>query len=214
MNLAPTGRVHRIDSPAEVSMVPAMRYLLVVAVFFAVSVPALAATQNVNLEDDQFVPDATSVAKNDTVNWHWKGTNDHTVTSNSRQIDRFKSGIKTKGGRFAHEFKYAGRFRYFCEVHPDTMRATVTVGTDDGVAPKITRVRARVSGSRVKLSFRLSERSVLTAKVGRKKVVKTFGAGRHAVRFRRLSDGSHRARLSAKDGFGHIGRKSKRFTTG
>jgi plastocyanin len=195
-------------------MVPAMRYLLAAALFFAVSLPALAATQNAKVEDDFFDPAATSVAKNDTVNWHWNGTNDHTVTSRSRQIDRFKSGIKTKGGRYSHEFKYAGRFRYFCEVHPDTMRATVTVGTDDGVAPKITKVRARISGSRVRLAFTLSERSVLTAKVGRKKVVKTFGAGRHAVRFRRLSDGSHRARLSAKDGFGHIGRRSKLFSTG
>src|SRR5215208_1271541 len=138
-------------------MVSAMRYLLAVAVFFAASVPALAATQNVKVEDDFFDPAATNVAANDTVSWHWNGANDHTVTSRSRQIDRFKSGIKTKGEKFSHEFKYAGRFRYFCEVHPDTMRATVTVGTDDGVAPKITRVR----GGATKVRFKLSERSVV-----------------------------------------------------
>jgi plastocyanin len=192
-------------------MVSAMRYLLAAAVFFAISVPALAATKNVKVDDDFFDPDATTAAVGDEVQWHWNGTNDHTVTTSGRQIDKLKSGIKNKGGRYSHVFKYAGRFRYFCEVHPDTMRGTVTVGTDDGVKPKITRVSA---GAR-KIRFRLSERSVVTLRIkGRRKIVKVLGKGKRAIRYKRLAAGGHRASLSAKDGFGHTGRKSKSFRTG
>jgi plastocyanin len=188
-----------------------MRYLLAATLFFAVSVPALAATQNVKVDDDFFDPAANAVALGDTVQWHWTGSNDHTVTTRGRQIDKLKSGIHGKGFKYEHLFKYAGRFRYFCEIHPDTMRATVTVGTDDGVKPKITRVRA---GAR-KIRFRLSERSVVTLRIkGRRKIVKVLGRGKRAIRYRRLAAGSHKASLTAKDGFGHIGRRSKRFTTG
>jgi|SRR5215211_542790 len=191
-----------------------MRLLLAAVVFLAAAVPALAASQNVQVSDDQlFHPGSTQVDPGDTVTWHWDGADEHTVTSRPKQIDRFDSGIEHgPGAQFPHTFKYRGRFRYLCEIHPDTMRATVTVGTDDGIAPKISKVRARVSGSTVKLTFRLSERSVVTVKVGHRK--KTVKAGRHSVKFKGLSDGLHKARLSAKDGFGHRGTKSKRFTIG
>lgn len=190
-----------------------MRYVLAVALFLAPAIPAVAATHNVNVGDDFFGPSATSVAKGDTVSWHWTGANDHTVQTRRRQIDRFNSGILSgTSASFSHVFPYAGRFSYYCRIHPDTMRATVTVGTDDGVAPRIRRVRVRVVGSRVRLGFSLSERSVVTARIGLKTKVKTFDAGRRAIRFRGISDGEHRARLSAKDGFGHRGRRSKLFT--
>jgi plastocyanin len=191
-----------------------MRLLLAIAVFLAASVPAMAATHNVKVDDDFFDPTSTSVAVGEDVNWHWAGSNDHTVQTHARQIDKFSSGIQTKGAKFSHLFKYAGRFRYFCQIHPDLMQATVTVGTDDGVAPKLTKIRRKVSGHKVKLSFRLSERSVVTVKVKRKKVVKTFGPGKHSVRFKGLAAGSYKAKLAAKDGFGHKGSKSKRFTIG
>ena len=198
-------------------MVPTMRFGLAFAVSVAVlaAAPALAADSSVTVGDDFFDPSSTSVNPGDTVTWNWNGSNDHTVTTHRRQIDKFESGIKSgTGASFAHVFRYPGRFRYFCQIHPDLMQATVTVGSDDGVAPKITSLRARVSGSRVKLTFRVSERSVVTAKVTRrKKVVRTFGPGKHSVKFKGLAAGRHKASLSAKDGFGHIGRKSKRFRT-
>jgi plastocyanin len=194
-------------------MVPAMRFVLALAVSLAAlaAAPALAADSTVSVGDDFYDPSTSTAGQNDTITWNWNGSNDHTVTSNRRQIDRFKSGIKTGPGKsFRHTFKYAGRFRYFCEIHPDSMRSTVTVGSDDGVKPKVTSVK----GSARKVSFKVSERSVVTVKVkGRKKVVKTFGPGKHSVRFKRLSAGRHKASVSAKDGFGHTGRKSKRFRT-
>jgi plastocyanin len=197
----------------EVSMVPGMRFVLVLVACLAAlaAAPALAADSTVNVGDDFYDPSTSSADKGDTITWNWSGGNDHTVTSRSRQIDRFKSGIQTGPGKsFTHTFKYAGRFRYFCEIHPDSMLASVTVGTDDGVAPKITRVK----GGARKVSFKLSERAVVTVRVkGRKKVVKTFGPGKHSVRYKRLAAGLHKVSLSAKDGFGHTGKKSKRFRT-
>jgi plastocyanin len=193
-------------------MVPAMRLLLGLAVFFAAPVPALAATENVKVDDDFFDLTDTTADVGDTVNWHWDGSNDHTVTTHRRQIDRFNSGIHNKGFRFSHQFNYPGRFRYFCEIHPGIMEATVTVGTDDGVPPSFSSVRRRVSGHKVKLSFVVSERSVVTVRVTRKKkVTRTFNAGKHAVRFRHLHAGRYKARFAAVDGFGHKGTASKRF---
>jgi plastocyanin len=190
-------------------MFPAMRFVLVLVLCLAAlaAAPALAADSTVDVQDDQFVPSSTSVNPGDIVTWNWSGFNDHTVTSRSRQIDRFNSRLRQRGATFARTFRYRGRFRYFCEIHFG-MTGAVTVGTDDGVAPRITRISA---GSR-RVRFTISERSVVTVKVtGRRRIIKVFGAGRHSVRYKRLGLGLKRAALSAKDGFGHIGRKSKRF---
>src|SRR4051794_21972268 len=172
MNLRLAAPVHRIDSPTEVSMVPAMRFglaLILSVAALVVAAPALAADSTVGVGDDFYDPDATSVNQGDTVTWDWASdsTNDHTVTTHARQIDRFDSGLKNGGSAsFKHQFKSPGKFRYFCENHPETMQATVTVGTDDNVAPKLTKPKVKVSRHTVKFSFKLSERSLVTVKAG------------------------------------------------
>jgi plastocyanin len=191
-------------------MFPVMRYLLAVAAFFVIAAPATAATRPAKAEDDFFDPVSITAALGDTVRWNFTGENQHTVQTRRRQIDRFDSGIRGKGARFEHTFRYPGRFRYFCEIHFG-MEGTVTAGSDDGVRPRITRVR----GSARRVRFRLSERSVVTLRLrGRRRIVKVLGRGRRSIRFRRLSQGRHRASLSAKDGFGRTGRASKRFRVG
>jgi plastocyanin len=199
-------------------MVLAMRFLLAVvpAVAVLAAAPALAADSTVGVGDDFYDPSApTMVNPGETVTWDWQAgsQNEHTVTSRSRQIDGFRSRIMSGGGAsFNHTFKYAGSFRYVCLIHPFSMQSTVIVGTDDHKAPKITSLKAKVSGRRVKVSFKLSERSVVTVAVkGRKKVVKLFGPGKHSVTFKSLRRGRNKASLSAKDGFGHTGKKSARF---
>jgi plastocyanin len=199
-------------------MVPAMRFLVAVVPTLAVlaAAPALAADSTVSVGDDFYDPSTpTTVNPGEKVTWDWQAgsQNDHTVTSNSRQIDSFRSRVMAGGGAsFTHTFKYAGSFRYVCLIHPFSMQARVIVGTDNHVAPKITSLKARVSGRRVKVSFRLSERSLVTASVkGRKKVVKVYGAGKHSITFKSLRRARNKASLSAKDGFGHTGKKSTRF---
>jgi plastocyanin len=195
-------------------MVPAMRFLpaLLVSIAALAAAPALAADSTVSVGDNFYDPSTSGANQNDTITWSWDGSADHTVTSNSHQIDSFHSGIKTGPGKsFKHTFKYSGRFRYFCEIHPTEMQAVVTVGTDDHVAPKLSGLKA----SATKVKFKVSERSVVTVKVkGGKKVVKTVGPGRHSIKFKKkLKAGRHKVSLSAKDGFGHSGKKSKRFRT-
>ena len=198
-------------------MVPAMRFGIAVFVCFAALAvaPALAADSTVGVGDDFYDPDSTSVNQGDSVTWDWASdsTNDHTVTTHARQIDRFKSGLKSGGSAsFKHTFKYPGKFRYFCENHPETMQATVTVGTDDNVAPKLTKPKVKVTRHTVKLSFRLSERSVVTVKAGRKKASKAFGPGKHSLKLKRLKARRYKATFSAKDGFGNKSKTArKRF---
>jgi plastocyanin len=187
-------------------MVLAMRFglALILSLAALAAAPAWAADSKIDVGDDFFDPSATSINPGDTITWDWSGSNDHTVTSNRRQIDRFKSGIKSgSSASFAHTFRYPGRFRYFCEIHPDSMQATVTVGTDENVAPKVTRARVRVSGRTAKFAFKLSERAVVTVKAGTKKASKAFGAGRHSIRLKRLKAKRYRGSFSAKDGFGN-----------
>jgi plastocyanin len=40
---------------------------------------------------------------------------------------KFKSSFLNKGQTFSFTFREAGSFSYFCEVHPNDMRATVVV---------------------------------------------------------------------------------------
>jgi plastocyanin len=215
MNLVRAGAVHRIKSSTEVSMVPAMRFALALFVSLVVlaAAPAMAADKTVQVGDNFFAPTSTTVEPGDTVTWDWVGSDEHTAQSHTKQIDSFNSQpMSGSSASFQHTFKYRGRFRYFCQFHPDEMEATVQVGAKDTVKPKLSRLKAKVSGSTVKLTFKVSERSVVTVKVGRKK--KVVKAGRRSVKFKGLSDGRHKAKFSAKDGFGNTGKKSKSFTTG
>lgn len=197
-------------------MVPSMRFglaLILSLTGLAAAAPALAADSTVVVGDPFYDPTETSVNPGDSVTWDWASdsTDDHTVTAHARQIDRFTSKLLHGGSAsFKHTFKYAGKFRYFCKIHPDSMEATVTVGTDDGVAPKLTKAKVKVSGHTAKFSFRLSERAVVTVKAGRKKASKAFGRGKHSIKLKRLKSKRYKGTFSAKDGFGHKSKTAKK----
>jgi plastocyanin len=198
-------------------MVPAMRFALALVLSLAAlaAAPAFAADSTVGVGDDFYDPSETSVDPGDTVSWDWASdsSNEHTVTAHARQIDRFRSKLMSGGSAsFKHTFKYPGKFRYFCENHPDSMEATVTVGTDDNVAPEVKKPKVKVIRHTVKFSFTLSERSVITVKAGRKKASKAFGAGKHSLKLKRLKARRYKATISAKDGFGNKSKTArKRF---
>jgi len=59
-----------------------------------------------------------------TVEWTNKDGVPHTVTEQGR---KFKSGFLNQGQTFKFTFQEAGTVNYFCEVHPDAMKATVVV---------------------------------------------------------------------------------------
>jgi plastocyanin len=81
--------------------------------------PAAAAT--VNLKPTTFDPSEVTVKAGETVSWKWGGGVQHDVEG-----DGFKSKVQSKG-QFTHTFDEAGTFDFHCNVHPTTMKGTVTV---------------------------------------------------------------------------------------
>ena len=79
------------------------------------------AAATVELKPTTFEPADVTVKVGETVRWKWGGGVQHDVEG-----DGFKSKLQSKG-EFDHTFEEAGTFEYKCNVHPTTMKGTVTV---------------------------------------------------------------------------------------
>jgi plastocyanin len=79
------------------------------------------AAATVDLKPSTFDPAAVTIKVGETVTWKWGGGVQHDVVGQG-----FKSKLQSKG-TFDHTFDAAGTFDYKCEVHPTTMKGTVTV---------------------------------------------------------------------------------------
>jgi plastocyanin len=75
----------------------------------------------VELKPTTFEPADVTVKVGESVRWKWGGGVQHDVVG-----DGFKSKLQSKG-QFDHTFDEAGTFDYKCEVHPTTMKGTITV---------------------------------------------------------------------------------------
>jgi len=75
----------------------------------------------VDLKAAKFDPSSAAVKVGETVRWVWGGGVQHDVVG-----DGFESTLQSTG-RFDHTFTEAGTFTYHCEVHPSTMKGTITV---------------------------------------------------------------------------------------
>jgi plastocyanin len=81
----------------------------------AANVSAFGLTASVDVEDFDFAPTAVDIAVGGTVTWTWTGQALHTVTSSSG------NALNSPGqatGTYSAKFNTAGRFDYFCTVHP------------------------------------------------------------------------------------------------
>ncbi|MFN2616956.1 MAG: hypothetical protein ABR581_07495 [Thermoleophilaceae bacterium] len=196
--------------------------LTAVAALLSLPASAMAAEKNVTVGDDFYGTDPVAtfftvrINAGDTVAWRWSNTSDtHTVTSNpSNLITRFSSGPHSGNFVFRKTFPHRGRFTFHCEFHPDFMRGAVEVGPGppfpDSTFPLLRRLSAHPRSHRVKLVFRLSEKSrVRVALRGAKR--RTFSRvrrkGRRSITIRHLPAGSYRATLRPKDTAGHRGRR-------
>jgi plastocyanin len=91
---------------------------LVVFVGLALTLPALAATKTVTLQNIQFNPASVTINVGDKITWrHDDGPATHTVTSDSGQAESFDSGAMLSGATFSHTFKKAGTYTYYCSIH-------------------------------------------------------------------------------------------------
>lgn len=69
-------------------------------------------------------PKTLSVKIGTTVTWVNRARDSHTVTSVNRL---FNSGIIRSGGHYTFTFTKTGIYRYYCTLHPTTMRGIIVV---------------------------------------------------------------------------------------
>jgi len=93
-----------------------------------------AATANVNVGSNFFMPSSSTIDVNDTVTWTWVGNN-HSSTSTSVP-SLWGSGVHNIGFTFSRQFTAGGSFPYRCTVHTG-QNGTITVRTPN-TPPTIT----------------------------------------------------------------------------
>ena len=194
-----------------------MRLLLASVLALALAAPASAAETAVSVGNNFFKEPTVRVQPGDSVRWSWAVSDPHTVTANADQTIKFDSGEKSSGS-FSQAFAKAGRFKYFCEIHPTEMRGTVEVGTapfpDTGL-PRVASPKAKAGKGSAKVTFRLSEAAKVKLAVrgpSRKSVTRSLGKGSRSLRVKGLKPGRYRATLTATDKAGNKGRRaSARF---
>jgi plastocyanin len=82
----------------------------------------------------EFNPSTLTVSVGDTVVWTMSGDG-HTVRSGTVGADNIghpsdgplDSGFKGPGQSYSFMFTQAGTYQYFCEIHPEQMKGTITV---------------------------------------------------------------------------------------
>ena len=112
-----------------------VRATLVACVLLAVSVPASAATVQVQVIDSEFTPDPT-INIGDTIRWVWNSEMSHNVRSAPWEAVAFNSGHKFgTGPTFEFTFMTPGVIDYYCDLHafPNTSNQTIS-----GMAGRIT----------------------------------------------------------------------------
>lgn len=80
-------------------------------------------SEKVNIVEFTYQPDPVVVQVGGKVTWQNQDTAPHTATADD---DSWDTGTIEKGKIGSETFKEAGKFAYFCEIHPD-MRGTVEV---------------------------------------------------------------------------------------
>jgi plastocyanin len=117
------------------------------------NVTTAAATVNVDVGHDEFVPAVIKIQAGDTVVWTW--TTDHTSSVTSGLAPNpnglFDSLIRLKPFTFSYTFATPGHYDYFCQVDPDNMYGSVDVVSASpapvGLANISTRLRVETGDS-------------------------------------------------------------------
>ena len=124
-------------------------------------------------------------------------------------------------GTFKKTFAKPGRFTYFCKIHGPAMSGVVEVGPapfPDTLLPRLSSLKAKPGAAKVKLSFKLSEKSKVKVSLSgpsHRSATKRLGKGKRSVGFKRLRVGDYKATLRPTDGTGNRGKAVvKRFSVG
>jgi plastocyanin len=178
-----------------------------------VAAPSLAADVGVDVKDFEFTPTTQKIAVGDTVSWTFTNGG-HSTTARPNQPDKWDSDVLDKGKTFQHTYTRPGRYQYYCKPHESFMRATLVVG-EDTVKKTVGAITAKVSGTKVTISFKLNERAVATLKLkgAKKKTVKTkrLAAGKRSIVVKKLKKGSYSGTLTLSDDFDNTTTKKTSF---
>jgi plastocyanin len=192
-----------------------MRRSLLLTTLVALILPGTAVAADVQVGDFSFRPDYTRIDPGETVTWTVLGNaSPHTVNSGAGAPAAFDSTELLPGQAFSFTFAAAGRYPYHCNIHP-FMKGVVQVGPDT-VDPKLTKLKAKLGKSNVRVFFRLSETSRVSAKLASagkpRKVLERVrakklrnGARSLTVATKDLAAGRYRVTVSAKDPEGNLG---------
>ena len=116
-----------------------------------------AAGAQVAAVDYEFDPSSLTVSIGDTVVWKMSGEG-HTVRSGTIGADNLghpsdgplDSGFRGPGESYSFTFAEAGTYEYFCEIHPEQMKGTITVvGAANASAPAASAPSAQVPSAPV-----------------------------------------------------------------
>ena len=170
----------------------------------ALLLPAGAAAANgfMSLQDFRFAPTAVQIQPGEKVDFNFEGPSEHNVLIRRGQTDRYDSDVTRPGSTKSHRFRYPGSFALLCDIHP-RMKARVIVGAPETLKPRLSRLRARASVRRARLTFTISERSVVSVAIGSRRVSKVLARGARSITVSRLRPGRRTAKLTAKDGWGN-----------
>jgi len=192
----------------------ALAAAVAILVATAAAAPAAgAATADVQIRDFSFRPAFTQIEPGDEVRWLQGGSTTHTVTSRATAPEAFNAEL-APGQELRRAFPVAGRYAYHCTIHPE-MRGVVQVGADT-IAPKPTKLKAKLGKSSARISFRLPEPSSVSATLAAKakpaRVLRRAKArdlqdgGRSlTVRISGLAAGRYRVTVKAVDLEGNVG---------
>jgi len=187
---------------------------LTALVALGVASPSLAAESSIGVADFEFTPGTQQIAVGDTVTWSFKDKG-HSTTSVPGQPDKWDSGTKGEGATFKKTFTKPGRYQYLCTPHESFMRATLVVG-EDTVSKTAGALKAKVSGTKVTVGFKLNEAASATLKLkgAAKRTVarKRLKAGKQSITVKGLKAGSYTATLALTDDFDKKSSVKKSFS--
>jgi len=164
-----------------------------------------------------FSPQTINAYTNDTVLWTWNGPDtNHSVTSDAKSPKQFDSDpgkssaevLHASGYGFTVTFDKAGTYTYHCKVHSN-MTGTVVVKDPPSTtpaAPKLSSVRARMSGRTAKVTVTVDQKSdvqLLVTKRGKRKTLREVdttvapGTSTRKVGFGHLKPGAYDIRTIA-----------------
>jgi plastocyanin len=206
--------------------------LFAIALLLLAPASAVAADQTVHGQDGTtglWSPANVSVRVGDTVTWDFSDTSQaHNVASNSSNWT-LTSPIQVAHPPVSFTFTQAGTYDFVCNVHPDTMKGTVSVDAPpppppplseqpfpndqsaptvleltDNRRPALSRVHASRIAHGVRVRFRASEPGRVTVRVRHGKTLKirtvrVRRAGVKSLRVRGLAAGTYTITLRARD---------------